>query len=49
MTLETALDNYRNMYKPKQILLRETVVQRKHIIHFIFLLFLLIVIYLLYK
>ena len=49
VTLETALENYRNMYKPKRILLKETIIQRKHIIHIIFLFFLLIVIYLLYK
>ena len=49
VTLETALESYRNMYKPKRILLKETIIQRKHIIHIIFLFFLLIVIYLLYK
>ena len=49
LSMPVALENYRNLYKPKKILLRETILTRRHIIHFIFIILLLIIIYLLYK
>ena len=49
LSMPVALENYRNLYKPKKILLRETILTRKHIIHFIFIVLLLFIIYLLYK
>lgn len=49
LSMPVALENYRNIYKPKKILLRETILTRKHIIHFIFIVLLLFIIYLLYK
>lgn len=49
VSMVLALENYRNLYKPKKILLRETILTRKHMIHFVFLLILLFIIYLLYK
>ena len=49
LSMPVALENYRNLYKPKKILLRETILTRKHIIHFIFIVLLLLIIYLLYK
>ena len=49
MSMEIALDRYRNLYRPKKILLQETIMTRKHIIHFVFIIFLFIVIYFLYK
>lgn len=49
VSMPVALENYRNIYKPKKILLRETILTRKHIIHFIFIVLLLFIIYLLYK
>lgn len=49
VSMVLALENYRNLYKPKKVLLRETILTRKHMIHFVFLLILLFIIYLLYK
>jgi|TARA_B100000927_G_scaffold147464_1_gene119012 hypothetical protein len=49
LSMPVALEKYRNLYKPKKILLRETILTRKHIIHFIFIVLLLFIIYLLYK
>lgn len=49
MSMQSALEHYRNLYKPKKILLKETIMTRKHIIHFAFILFLLFIIYQLYK
>ena len=49
LSMPIALESYRNLYKPKKILLRETILTRKHIIHFIFIVVLLFIIYLLYK
>ena len=49
LSMPISLENYRNLYKPKKILLRETILTRKHIIHFIFIVLLLFIIYLLYK
>jgi len=36
LSMPVALETYRNLYKPKKILLRETILTRKHIIHFVF-------------
>ena len=49
LSMMIALENYRNLYKPRKVLLRETILTRKHMIHFVFLLILLFIIYLLYK
>ena len=49
LSMPVALETYRNLYKPKKILLRETILTRKHIIHFVFIVILLFIIYLLYK
>ena len=49
LSMPVALETYRNLYKPKKILLRETILTRKHIIHFVFIIVLLFIIYLLYK
>ena len=49
LSMPVALEAYRNLYKPKKILLRETILTRKHIIHFVFIVVLLFIIYLLYK
>tara|TARA_Y100000992_G_C21272173_1_gene497571 strand:+ start:2847 stop:3275 length:429 start_codon:yes stop_codon:yes gene_type:complete len=49
LSMPVALESYRNLYKPKKILLRETILTRKHIIHFVFIVVLLFIIYLLYK
>lgn len=49
LSMPVALETYRNLYKPKKILLRETILTRKHIIHFVFIVVLLFIIYLLYK
>ena len=49
MSMEVALENYRNLYKPKKVLLHETIMTRKHIIHFVFIFLLLFIIYQLYK
>ena len=49
MSMELALEKYRNFYKPKKVLLHETIITRKHIIHFVFIFILLFIIYQLYK
>ena len=49
MSMELALEKYRNQYKPKKVLLHETIMTRKHIIHFVFIIILLFIIYQLYK
>lgn len=49
MSMELALEKYRNLYKPKKVLLHETIMTRKHIIHFVFIFILLFIIYQLYK
>lgn len=49
MSMEVALEKYRNLYKPKKVLLHETIMTRKHIIHFVFIFILLFIIYQLYK
>jgi hypothetical protein len=49
MSMELALEKYRNFYKPKKVLLHETIMTRKHIIHFVFIFILLFIIYQLYK
>jgi len=49
MSMELALEKYRNLYKPKKVLLHETIMTRKHIIHFVFIIILLFIIYQLYK
>lgn len=49
MSMEVALENYRNLYKPKKVLLHETIMTRKHIIHFVFIFLLLFITYQLYK
>ena len=42
LSMPVALESYRNLYKPKKILLRETILTRKHIIHFVFIVVLIV-------
>ena len=45
VSMEIALENYRNLYKPKKVLLQETIIKRKHIIYLILIFVLLIFIF----